>query len=209
VLDALRVLKRGIVQFEHYGWLYVMANLASVALSIPIVTSPAAYAGLSRLSHTAQTTPTASFTDYWEGFRAHFRRGLVVAVANIAILGVLWSNFASYRAQADWLFIMLRGAWIVILVVWFGVQLYVWPILEEMEQPNLREALRNSAVMMLQNPIFTLTLLVAVAIIAVISVALVIPLFLVTGSMIACVANAAVLDRLAIVRASRKHPSPR
>jgi uncharacterized membrane protein YesL len=204
VLDALRALKQGIFQFEHYGWLYVLANLASVALSLAVVTIPAAYAGLSRLSHTAQTTPTASFADYWEGFRAHFWRGVAAGIANVVILGILWSNFASYSVRSDWLFVVLRGVWLIILVVWFGVQLYTWPILEEMERPNLRGAIRNSAVMMLQNPSFTLTLLVALAIITLLSTALVIPWFLVTGSMIACIANAAVLQRLAIVRAGRR-----
>ena len=204
MLDALRVLKRGIVQFEHYGWLYVMANLAAVALSIPIVTMPAAYAGLSRLSHTAQTSPTASFSDYWEGFHAHFRRGVAVGIANIFILGILWSNFSSYSARSDWLFVILRGAWLLILMVWLGVQLYAWPILEEMERPSLSGAFRNGGVMILQNPVFTLTLLVALAAIMILSTALVIPWFLVTGSMIACIANAAVLNRLEIIRASRR-----
>ncbi len=209
MLDALRVLKRGFVQFEHYGWLYVMANLASVVLSIPVITIPAAYAGLSRLSHTAQTTPTATFSDFWVGFRAHLWRGVAAAIANIVILGILWSNFASYIAQEDLLFTLLRTAWIIILVVWLSVQLYTWPILEEMKQPNLRGALRNAGVMMLQNPIFTLVLLAALTLIAILSIALVIPLFLVTGSMIACIANAAVLDRLEIARTSRRnHPSP-
>ncbi len=203
MLPALRVLKRGIVQFEHYGWLYVVANLLAVLLSLPILTLPAAFAALSRLSHSAQTTQTATFSDFWDGFRAHFGRGIVLGIANIAVLGILWSNFSSYSAQTGPLFTLLRIVWIIILVVWLGIQLYVWPILEEMERPNLRGAIRNAAVMMLQNPMFTLTLLIAVAIITLVSAALIIPLVLVTGSMIACIANAAVIDRLEIVRAQK------
>ncbi len=99
MVQALRVFWKGILQFEHYSWLYVGANILSILLSIPIVTAPAAYAGLSYLSHTAQTTSTATYGDFWEGFRLYFWRSLVVGIANIVVLGMLWINLTAYSAQ--------------------------------------------------------------------------------------------------------------
>ena len=204
MLAALRVVRRAVGQFEHYGWLYVIANLMSVALSLPLVTAVAAYAALSHLSHTAQTTQTATYSDYWAGFRTHLWRGIGIAAINVVILGILWSNFSNYGAQTGLLFVALRTIWLIILIVWLGIQVYLWPILEEMEQPNLRGATRNAAVMMLQNPIFTVSLLAILAIIALISAALVIQWLLVTSSMLACIANGAVIDRLEIVQGQRE-----
>ena len=86
MIGALRVVWRGVMQFEHYGWLLVLANMLTVALSLPIVTAPAAFAALSHLSNTAQATPTAVMSDYWEGFRASFWRGLLIGVINVIVI---------------------------------------------------------------------------------------------------------------------------
>ncbi len=201
--DALQVLWRAGVQFERYGWLYVATNLMTVALSIPVITAPVAFAGLSRLSHTAQTGLTATYSDFWQGVRDHFWRGILAGIANVGVLGILWVNFYGYRYQTDWLAAWLRLMWIIILVVWLGVQFYLWPMLEEMQQPNLRGAVRNAALMLLQNPLFSLTLFVAVGLIAAISTVLVVPWLLFSESVIACIANAAVLNRLEKYRAER------
>src|SRR5258707_2179475 len=130
MLAALRVVWLGIQQFEHYGWLYVLMNILAVALSIPIITAPAAYAGLCHLSHTAQTGITASASDFWEGFRANLGRGILVAIANIAIVVILWRNFLYFGAETSPLFYLLRGVWFVVVFMLVSVQLYLWPILE-------------------------------------------------------------------------------
>ncbi len=199
--QALRVLWKGIVQFERYSWLYVSANIVSILLSIPIITAPAAYAGLSYLSHTAQTTATATFSDFWTGFRLYFWRGLIAGLANVVVLGMLWVNLIGYQTRTDPLFVVLRTLWILILFVWLGMQLYLWPMLEEMRHPTLYGGLRNAGVLILQNPGFTLALLAGVGILIVLSTMLIVPWILFTNSLIASIANAAVLDRLAIVRA--------
>ena len=200
VLDAFRVLRRAAVQFERYGWLFILANLLAVIVSFPIITAPAAYAGLSRLNHAAQTGITASYTDFWTGFREHFRRGLMVAAANVIVLGMLWINFTYYSDRSGLMFVTLRTAWTIILIVWFGLQFYVWPILDEMEQPTLRGAFQNAIIMLFQNPGFSLTLLLVIALIVILSTLLVVPWLLLTGSIIACISNAAVLDRLKAFR---------
>src|SRR5258707_11494026 len=129
MLAALRVVWLGIQQFEHYGWLYVLMNILAVALSIPIITAPAAYAGLCHLSHTAQTGVTASASDFWEGFRANLGRGILVAIANIAILAILWRNFLYYGGEKRSLYFALRGVGFVFLVFLICTPLYFFSIL--------------------------------------------------------------------------------
>jgi uncharacterized membrane protein YesL len=200
VIGALRVVWRGIVQFERYAWLYILANILSIALSLPIITIPAAYAGLSRLSHTAQTGQTTTIGEFWAGFRAALGRGIIVGILNVVVIGILIVNFLTYRNQTGLLYIALRAIWVIILIGWFGVQLYLWPMLDEMEPPTLTAGFRNAALMVSLNPMFSLTLLAIVGLLAVISTALALPWLLVTSSLLACISNAAVLDRLALVR---------
>ncbi|MHB8626787.1 MAG: DUF624 domain-containing protein [Aggregatilineales bacterium] len=200
MIGALRVVWRGIVQFERYGWLYILANMLSIALSLPIITIPAAYAGLCRLSHTAQTGQTTTIREFWAGFRAALGRGIIVGILNIVVVGILIVNFLTYQAQSGLLFIGLRTIWVIILIGWFGVQLYLWPMLDEMEPRTLIGGFRNATLMVSLNPVFSLTLLTFVLLIVVISTALAVPWLLLTSSLLACISNAAVLDRLALAR---------
>lgn len=203
MIAALRVTWRGLVQFERYGWLYVGLNLLTAVLSIPLVTAPAAYAGLCHVSYSAQTNLTTSLSDYWEGFRANLGRGLIVGVANIAILGMLYSNLIYYADRSGVLFFGLRIVWLIIFITVISVEFYLWPILEEMEQPNLREGLRNALLMTLANPLFTLQLLITVFLLLAISISTVLPLFLIALSLTACLSTTAVLDRFEQYRARR------
>ncbi len=200
MIAALGGLWKGLNHFEYYGWLFVMANILTAILSLPIVTAPAAYAALSHLSHTAQTTHTASFEDYWRGFRIYFRRGLIIAAANLLIFGIIGYNFYVYRLETGIGFVALRDAWTISLIAWIAVQVYLWPLLDEMETPTLRAALRNALVMLLRNPLFSLTLMFFVLLLLIVSIVTVVPLILITGGLLACIANAAVIDRLDQVR---------
>jgi len=201
LLAALRIFWRSIVQFEHYGWLYVLANILSIALSLPIITAPAAFAGLSHMSHVSQTSSTTTIGEFWIGFRAALPRSIVIGLINLAIVVMLAVNIIYYSVQTGILFVFLRAIWLIILIGWLGIQLYLWPILDEMETPTLRGGLRNAGVMVLQNPVFSLMLLLMVGVFVVLSTVLLAPWMLVTNSILACIANAAVLDRLALVRA--------
>ncbi|HVO43785.1 MAG TPA: hypothetical protein VMT34_14235 [Aggregatilineales bacterium] len=203
MLQALRVFVRSVVQFERYGSRYVLANILTVALCLPVITAPAAFAALSRFSHTAQTSLTVDFDDYWSGFRAHFGRGVIVGLANAVFLGMLWINFTGYGDQRGPGVLALRAAWGIALVMWMAVQFYLWPILEEMEHPTLYGAIRNAAVMLFLNPVFTLTLLILAAVIIALSAITFVPLMLIAFSVVACLSNAAVLDRLERFRSQR------
>src|SRR5690606_40367795 len=59
------------------------ANLAFVALSLPLITLPAAYSALQRVGHLAHTDPSeANLSAFWETFRANLIRALPWGLAN-------------------------------------------------------------------------------------------------------------------------------
>jgi uncharacterized membrane protein YesL len=91
---------------------------------------------------------------------------------------------------------LFRLFWIMALLVWFSVQLYMWTLFYEMENPSLWQALRNAAVMVYLNPWFTLSLWALIIPIAMISVVIPALWLLLTGSLFAIVGTDAALDRL-------------
>ena len=65
-----------------------------------------------------------------------------------------------------------------------------------MSEPTVAGAMRNALVMVLQNPLYTTTLLITIVVLAAISTVLVACWLLLTWGAITAIANAAVLDRL-------------
>ena len=202
---VLQVIWRGVQQFEHHGWVFVVSNLFAAVISLPLITLPLALAGLSYVSHTAQTTPAAHIDEFWIGVRKYWKQGLIVGVINFLIFGVIIANYVFFIDQAGILFVILRLAWFSIVLVWIAVQLYLWTILEEMETPTLREGLRNAGVMILRNPGFSFLLAFIILIFVLISVALFAVWALVAPSIVACIGTAATLDRLAVYRTQQQH----
>lgn len=195
-MAVLRVYWRTIRHLNLRGYVYVWANLLWLLLSLPLITAPAAWAGLMRLSHKAQTQPHADLNDFWEGFRANLLRGALIAVLTFGIVFINVTNLLAFRASTEPLVMPMRVIWISIIVFWLSMQLYLWGLLEEMEQPTLIGGLRNAALMVLQNPLYTLGLWPGILLLVALSMIFIPAWFLLTGSAIAALGTSATLDRL-------------
>ncbi|MDX2161685.1 MAG: hypothetical protein SF162_10195 [bacterium] len=195
MLTAFRVIGRALRHLNGNGYLYVWANLAFLLLSVPIITMPAAWAGLCRLSYYAIRQPAAEWDDFVDGFKAFLKRGLLIGVFNLAFVLINWVNLVSTRGDSlgEW---ALRFVWLSALIGWFFVQFYAYPLYFAMKTPSLRGAFRNAAVMILLNPFFTLALAFALVILWSLSTILLAAWGLLTVSAMAIIANIAVQDRL-------------
>ncbi|MFQ3537017.1 MAG: hypothetical protein SNJ58_14210 [Aggregatilineales bacterium] len=199
---GLRAVWRGLVIFERFGWVFIVANLFAVLLSLPLLTAPLALAGLAHMAHAAHSAPTAHPDDFWRGVRRYFWQGLLLGALNIAFWAVLYVNFAVYAQQTGALFSVLRGVWFMAALTWLLVLLYVFPLLEEMERQHLGMALYNAALMVVKNPSFSVAIVLCALLIVIGSALTVVPLALFTLSLLASIGSAAVQDRLAHFRRS-------
>lgn len=187
---------RGISHMNHRGYIYIWANLFTVGLCLPLITAPAAWAGIMKMSFNAYRTYGADLTDFWEGFKENLGRGAVLALMNLVIVGVNVTNLWSYQGQSGFSVTLMRIIWLFALFIWFTVQLYMWPIFYQMEHPSLWGAMRNALIMAYLNPIFTVTLWLCIAPIVLLSTILMIPWMLLTIGALAAIANSAVINRL-------------
>lgn len=206
MLDSFRAFRRAFTHLNHRGYIYIWANVLWFALSLPIITAPAAWAGLVRMSHRAHIGPTADIHDFLEGFKENLGRGFVLTLLNAFIILLNISNLTAYRQESGLLFDVLRFVWILILFIWFSIQFYLWPLFYEMKQPSLWGAFRNASVMFLLNPFFTIGVWIVILLVLVFSILLVAPWILLTGGVIAAFATTAVLNRLEV--AGIRQPLP-
>lgn len=196
MLDGLRAGLRGLQHLQHRGYQYIWANVFWIVLSLPLITAPAAFAGLARFSYLAHRQATVSMDEFWQGFRENIRRGALIGVLNVVVVVVNVGNLLAYQTSDGAGVVVLRVIWLVALIGWFAVQLYVWPLLYAMEQPSLKGAYRNAGVMLLLNPLFTLGVWLVCAVVIGFSAAFPVAWILLTGSTLAAIANSAVQNRL-------------
>ena len=195
--DGLRAVRRGLGNFRNLGYSYIWTNLAFVVLSLPVITAPAAYSALMRVGYLAHTDPTqADLASFWAAFRANFRRALPWGMANAVFTVINFNNLFAYAPINTPLVIVLETLWVFATLVWLGMLLYTWPIYYEMSEPTVWGAAHNALVMVLKNPLFTVTLLIILLALAAISTVLIACWLLLTWGAIAAIANAAVIDRL-------------
>jgi uncharacterized membrane protein YesL len=205
MLNGLRAVRRGLGHLNRRGYIYVWANVLWAVLTLLVLTAPAAWAGLVRLSYIAHRQPSVGLDEFWAGFRQNLKRGLLISIVNLLIIVITYSNLVSYAGHTGAGIAVLRGIWILSLVVWFVLQYLGWCFFYAMRQPTFAGALRNAGVMLLHNPGFCISVLLSAALLAAISTLLPAAWFLITGGALAAIANSAVQDRL---RAAGYEPSP-
>lgn len=196
MLAGLYAFWQGLRHLNQRGYIYIWGNVLWFVLSLPIVTAPAAWAGLMRLSYAAHHDPGVNLDAFWEGFRENLRRGIGLAVFNALLIIMTVVNLNSSReATGIWVDFM-RGMWLLSVFLWFTVQFYLWPVFYSMENPTLGGALYNAALMLMLNPAFTLGLWIGIALLLAFSMVFFVAWLLLTAGALAAVANSAVQDRL-------------
>lgn len=199
MIAALKVFWLALRHLNQRGYLYIWANFAAVVCSLPVVTAPAAWAGLVRLSYQEHVTGVASLEDFRDGFIQNLGRGLLLSLLNAIIIGINVVNLLSYSGQTGLLVMVLRMVWLLTLALWFSIQFYMWAIFYHMEQPTLWGAMRNALLMILLNPLFTLVLWLGIALLLAVSSLFVVAWLLLTISALAVIATQAALNRLGVI----------
>jgi len=197
MLAALRSAWKGLVVFERYGHVFVVVNIVAAFLALPVVTLPIVWAGLARLARAAHDGPTCHIDDFWSGFRTYFWDGLVISAITFGLGCVLYVNYTVYALQSGYLFTLLRAIWLTVFIVWMCTLFYLFPLMERMERPTLWVGLRNALLMTIKRGGTTLITLIIAGVVLLLSSTLVVPIALISLSLLASVATAAVDDRLA------------
>ena len=195
-MAAFRVWWRACRHLQHRGYIYVWANICFVLTAIPIVTAPAGFAGLVKLSDAALRGERADLNTFWQGLRENLARGTLLGLITLAVLVVNATNLSAY-AEPTLLGCALRTIWLGAIVVWLALMMYLWPGYYALEKPSVIGALRNAALMLVLNPVFTAFNIAGLALVALLSI--VVPPFalLLAFSFSAIVSTVAARDRLA------------
>ena len=183
-------------------FLLALMTIVTMLLLVPFVTFPPALAGLWNAGNLAAKGKSISWRDYFEGFRRYFLKAWGLALLNVLVVAIAFTNVRFYTPGvapfeiSDTLSTWIGGFFTAVAFLWLVLQLYPMAVLLEQEDQRLRVALRNSAVLFITNPGFTIVLALLLLLVAVISMLLTIPWVLITLAIFAVVCNKAVLHLL-------------
>lgn len=191
-------------QAEKWGT-FILANILWALASIPLVTIPAATAGIfAVLAKPARGEPVEVIHEFFDAMRQYGRRATLLALLDIGVGGLIALN----------LLIMLQMnpsdvlAWAARSVTLFAglalllVNLYAWPLLVTLDLP-LRPLLASSCRLVFTYPLWSLGVLAAAAVPALFSLLLPQAIFL-----IATVSCCVLIVNLGAWRVIRRHLPP-
>lgn len=204
--NALQVLRASIVDIWEHLVLVMACSLTWLVLVVLIIPGPPATVALFEMAERlARREPLLEWRDYLRAVRARFGLGWrwaaivtpVVAILLIDILAMPRIFSPTVAAPAQWFFI-------VTLALWLVVNWYALALLFQQKELSMRLALRNGAVLLLQHPLFTFVLTAVTALLLWLGVILVLVNLLFGPMLVALIGTHAVLDRLALMRATQQ-----
>lgn len=143
-------------------WTLVLANLLWILLAIPLITAPAATGGLYHLTRRMAWGEPAHIRDFFAGFREHFRPSLAVGAFTIVVFFLLWTAVDFYSHLGGPM--EIPGLVLSAVLLWGGLffllmHVHAFPLIADGERSFL-QILKKSALLVLDNPVFTLGVIV-------------------------------------------------
>lgn len=175
----------------------IVLNFVWFLISLPLVTAIPATGGLIYATNQLAHGRPADWHTLLEGFRRYFWQSWLIGLVNVALVAVFTSNFLFYSfIDSSWV-MLARGAVIVLALLWLALQIHLFPMLIEQEHPHIRLALRNSLVIIMKRPLFTLGVTLGIALLAWATTTFIQPAwFFVSASGCAFFANQATLNSI-------------
>jgi hypothetical protein len=172
--------------YDHLG-LLVLANLLWVTLCLPVITAPAATAGLFLLARRIANGEPASIADMLTGFREQFLPALKVGFATLVVVLLLWINVDFYSHLGGWA--TLPGMLLAAVMIWGAafvllMHVHLHPLIADGDT-GLPTLLRKSSLLVLDNIGYSVGIAVQALLVAFLCAITGAGLFLALGSFVA------------------------
>lgn len=144
---------------------------------------------------------------FWEAARSNIGRGWLVYLINLLIPLVIVVSILFYFSLSGWMAVLAFVCmWLLLFVLMIGQ--YLFPLFWQQDEPDIRLMIRNATLLALQHPLYTILMLLFQLLLILISLAITLPLFLLTPALIAISANFALTGLLQDMGLAPQPPQP-
>lgn len=143
----------------------------------------------------------ANWETFRRGLRGYWVKSLIVSLINLIVVILIATNILFYAnvLQGTWTNFAV-SAWVVVALYWLITQIYWFPMILELENEKVLEALRNALLLVIASPAFSLIMAAILLVLAVLCIALTIPVPLFMAALLMLIINRATLSRVADIR---------
>ena len=160
----------------------VLAGLFFVLAVLPMGPSSA---GLAYVAHRICEGRATKLSDFFLGMRDRARSGWLLMGIWCAALLIIVVDIGFYAQMGNLFGLVLYIFWMYALILWGATMIYVFPLSIVQTKPGWRVMARNLLFMVMGRPLFTFTTLFLMSVIFVISFVLLVPLAMITVSLLA------------------------
>ena len=162
---------------------------------LPIVTIAPVTMATNRVANRIANYKRVDNGFFWEALRQHIGRGWLLMLIMVGVPAAVIFNIWFYANSQGYLRIVgVAWMWMLLLVLLIGQ--YLFPLFWQQDEPSIKLALRNSAILALRNPLYTLLILLFQLVLLALSVGLTLPLVLLWPALAALTGNFALAGLL-------------
>jgi hypothetical protein len=154
VARAGRLIYDGFLAMWDAFWIVWLSNLFWIALMIPIVTIPLAFAGLYACAYGIVHGESMEGRSFFTGIKKYFNASLRWTGANLLVLSIIvfYAWFFPGANNSAGTLQILASVFVVLAFLWWLLNMFTFPFMLEQAKPSYLNALRNSAVLFLKWP---------------------------------------------------------
>jgi uncharacterized membrane protein YesL len=194
-MKAFRIMGRVLKATWEDLFLCVSMSLLWWAGVVLIVTAAPATMGLSDVANRIANYKRSGLEFFWPSARSNFWRSWLLFLALLFTLFMIILNIWFYLSGSEWLR-LISLLWVWVLLFYFMVAQYLYPLLCQQTEPNLGQAFRNGALLAVRSPLYSALMVLFQATLVVASFAFVLPLLFLLPGMLAISANFALAGLL-------------
>ncbi len=194
-MKAFVVMGRALKATYEDLFLCVFMSVAFWIGVIPVVTIPLVIMGMHKVGNRLANYKRVDNGFFWEGLRTNIGRGWLLFLISLLVPAAIIFNIWFYVNREGWMAVIgFAWFWLLLLVLLTGQ--YIFPLLWQQDEPDVRLALRNSVLLALRHPLYSFFMLLFQVLLFAISVGLTLPLVLLYPAMIAVTQNFALAGLL-------------
>jgi hypothetical protein len=194
-MKAFRVMGRTIKSGYDELFLIVAISVVWWLGAVLIVTAPLATVGLQNVANRIANYKRVDMSFFWEGARTRIGQGVLLFVVCLLAPPLLWFSVQFYFMRGGWVVLLgVTMAWVLLFALMMGQ--YLFPFFWQQTERGLLLMLRNSLVLAIRHPLYTLLMLLFQLVLIVLSIVLVVPVVLLLPGLLALAQNHAVVGLL-------------
>jgi uncharacterized membrane protein YesL len=194
-MKAFLVMGRVFKTLYEELFMCVFLSVAFWIGAIPVVTMPLVIMGMHNVANRLANYKRVDNGFFWEGLRKNIGKGWLLFLASLLAPALIIFNIWFYINRDGWV-AAIGFAWFWLLVLVVMVAQYLFPLIWQQDEPDVRMALRNALLLTLRHPLYSFLIFLFQLVLLALSVALVPVLVLLYPAAIAITQNFALAGML-------------